>query len=106
MTRFLDRIASRIEHAEQLDHPSKVVAGVANKLLANRRVTELLSGTPIGHPLHPLLVTVPIGSWTSSLIFDLTGNREAADGLIGIGLVAALPTALAGASDWRHTSGA
>lgn len=106
MTRFLDRLAGRIEHAEQLDHPSKVISGVADKLLANRRVTELLSGTPIGHPLHPLLVTVPIGSWSSSMIFDLTGNEEAADGLIGIGVLAALPTALAGASDWRHTSGA
>src|SRR3712207_6412076 len=106
MTRFLDRLAGRIEHADQLDHPSKVVAGVADKLLANRRVTELLSGTLIGHPVHPLLVTIPIGSWTSSMIFDLTGDRSAADGLIGIGVLAALPTAVTGLSDWRHTSGA
>ncbi len=106
MTRFLDRLAGRIEHAEQLDQPSKVVASVADKLLANRRVTELLSGTPIGHPVHPLLVTIPIGSWTSSMIFDLTGDEKAADGLIGIGVLSALPTAVAGVNDWRYTSGA
>jgi nitrite reductase/ring-hydroxylating ferredoxin subunit/uncharacterized membrane protein len=106
MSRFLDRIAGRIEHAEQLDRPSDVVASVADKLLANRRVTELASGTPIGHPLHPLLVTIPLGSWTSSMIFDLTDDEEAADALIGIGLVAALPAAVAGISDWRHTKGA
>ena len=106
MSRFLDRIAGRIEHAEQLDHPSKVVAGVADKLLANRRVTELASGTPIGHPVHPLLVTIPIGSWTSSMIFDLTGDEKAADALIGIGVISALPTAVAGVNDWRYTSGA
>jgi nitrite reductase/ring-hydroxylating ferredoxin subunit/uncharacterized membrane protein len=106
MSRFLDRVAGRIEQAEQLDHPSDIVAGVADKLLASRRVTGLASGTPIGHPLHPLLVTIPLGSWTSSMIFDLTGDEEAADGLIGIGLLAALPTAVAGLNDWRHTSGA
>ena len=72
----MDRIAGRIERAEQLDPLSKVVAGVVDKVLASRRVTELASGTPIGHPLHPLLVTVPIGSWTSSMIFDLTGNED------------------------------
>jgi nitrite reductase/ring-hydroxylating ferredoxin subunit len=79
---------------------------VADKVLASRRVTELASGTPIGHPLHPLLVTIPIGSWTSSMIFDLTGDEKAADALIGIGVVSALPTAVAGVNDWRYTSGA
>jgi nitrite reductase/ring-hydroxylating ferredoxin subunit/uncharacterized membrane protein len=106
MSRLLDRIAGRIERAEQLDRPSEVVASVAHKLLANRRVTEVASGTPIGHPLHPLLVTIPLGSWTTSMIFDFTGNEEAADALIGIGVVAALPTAVAGISDWRYTKGA
>jgi len=28
----------------------------------------LLAG-PYGHPLHPLLVTVPIGAWLGSLVF-------------------------------------
>src|SRR4051812_28654874 len=106
LSRFLDRIAGRIEHAEQLDQLSQAIAGIVDKVLANRRVTELASGTPIGHPVHPLLVTIPIGSWTSSMIFDLTGDEEAADALIGIGLVSALPTALTGLNDWRHTSGA
>ena len=105
-SRFLDRIAGSIEHAEQLDHPSEVIAGVVDKVLANRRVTELASGTPIGHPVHPLLVTIPLGSWSSSMIFDLTGDEGAADALIGIGLVAALPAAVTGLNDWRHTSGA
>jgi nitrite reductase/ring-hydroxylating ferredoxin subunit/uncharacterized membrane protein len=103
---LLDRIAGRIERAEQLDSVSKVLASVADKLLASRRVTELASGTPIGHPVHPLLVTIPIGSWTSSMIFDLTRDEEAADALIGIGVISALPTAVTGVNDWRYTSGA
>jgi nitrite reductase/ring-hydroxylating ferredoxin subunit/uncharacterized membrane protein len=105
MSRFLDRIAGRIEHAEQLDHPSEVIAGVVDKVLASRPVTDLASGTPIGHPAHPLLVTIPLGSWSSSMIFDLTGDEEAADALIGIGLLSAAPAALTGLNDWRHTSG-
>jgi nitrite reductase/ring-hydroxylating ferredoxin subunit/uncharacterized membrane protein len=105
LSRFLERIADRIERAEQLDPASEVLADAADKVLGNRRVTDLASGTPIGHPLHPLLVTIPLGSWTASMIFDLTGDEDAADGLIGIGLVSALPAALAGWSDWRHTSG-
>ena len=106
LSRFLDRIADRIEHAQQLDRPSRLLASLTDKVLANRRVTELASGTPIGHPVHPLLVTIPLGSWTSSVVFDLTGDEDAADGLIGIGLLAALPAAVAGWNDWRHTSGA
>ena len=61
---------------------------------------------PIGHPLHPLLVTVPIGAWSSSVVFDLTGDKDAAAALVGLGVLTALPTAVAGLNDWRHTSGA
>ena len=105
LSRFLERIADRIERADQLDQPSQLIADVVDKALANDRVTDLASGTPIGHPVHPLLVTIPLGSWSSSMIFDLTGDEDAADALIGIGLLSALPTAITGLSDWRHTSG-
>jgi nitrite reductase/ring-hydroxylating ferredoxin subunit/uncharacterized membrane protein len=105
LSRFLERIADRIERADQLDQPSEQIAGVVDKVLANDRVTDLASGTPIGHPVHPLLVTLPLGSWSSSMIFDLTGDEDAADALIGIGLLSALPTAITGLNDWRHTSG-
>jgi nitrite reductase/ring-hydroxylating ferredoxin subunit/uncharacterized membrane protein len=105
LSRFLERIADRIERADQLDQPSQLIADVVDKALANDRVTDLASGTPIGHPVHPLLVTIPLGSWSSSMIFDLTGDEDAADALIGIGLLSTLPTAITGLSDWRHTSG-
>lgn len=28
---------------------------------------------PYGHPFHPILVTIPIGTWTASAIFDIIG---------------------------------
>lgn len=104
--RFLDTTADRIERADALDGVAEAVAGIADTALSPSRLTDLLSGTPIGHPLHPLLVTVPIGAWTSSLLLDVLGRDDAADILIALGVVSAVPTAAAGLSDWRHTTGA
>lgn len=36
-------------------------------------VSAALAG-PYGHPFHPILVTVPIGAWVASLVFDI-GSR-------------------------------
>jgi len=106
LNKTLDAAATRIERAEGLDALADPVAEVTDKVLSPKWLTDLLSGTPIGHPVHPLLVTIPIGSWTSSLFLDLTGQEEAADALVGLGLLSAIPTAVAGLSDWRHTNGA
>ena len=37
---------------------------------AKQPVSRLLAG-PYGHPFHPILVTIPIGAWVSSLVFDI-----------------------------------
>jgi uncharacterized membrane protein len=62
---------------------------------------------PYGHPFHPLLVTLPIGAWVSSLIFDIVaraGNDETvfsrgAYWLIGIGIIGAAVAAIFGLMD-------
>lgn len=62
---------------------------------------------PYGHPFHPLLVTLPIGAWVCSLIFDIVaraGNDETvfsrgAYWLIGIGIIGAAVAALFGLMD-------
>lgn len=67
---------------------------------------DALSGRWLGHPLHPMLTDVPIGAWTSSLLLDALGGRQsrgAADRLIAIGIVAAVPTAASGIADWGDT---
>jgi uncharacterized membrane protein len=71
---------------------------------------------PYGHPFHPILVTVPIGAFICSLLFDIftrtraEGRTFLVDGaywLIGIGIVAALLAAVFGLLDLltipRHT---
>ncbi|NIH79093.1 DUF2231 domain-containing protein [Amycolatopsis viridis] len=73
---------------------------------AKRPVSAALAG-PYGHPFHPILVTVPIGAWVSSLVFDI-GSRIVADPgflargslwLVAIGVVGALAAALVGTLD-------
>ncbi|MFI9341154.1 Rieske 2Fe-2S domain-containing protein [Streptomyces sp. NPDC052773] len=64
---------------------------------------DVLHGRWLGHPVHPLLVQVPIGSWLSAAVLDLGPGRSREAGLlIGVGLAAAAPAALAGAVDWAE----
>ncbi|MBF6217699.1 DUF2231 domain-containing protein [Nocardia abscessus] len=71
-----------------------------------RPVSAVLAG-PYGHPFHPILVTVPIGAWVASLVFDLA-SRFADDPeflvkgsvwLIAIGVLGALAAATIGFLD-------
>ena len=59
----------------------------------------------LGHPLHPVLTDVTIGCWTSALVLDLVGGRSgarAAQRLIGLGILSAVPTVASGAADWSR----
>lgn len=101
----LDEAVDRLERASWLDRAGEVVSSQVRKLVPPGPVEDLLSGTPLGHPVHPLLVTVPIGAWTSATALDLCGgDRGTTRALVGLGIVAAVPTAAAGASDWLSTA--
>jgi len=102
---ILDEAVDRLERASWLDRAGEVVSAQVRKLVPPGPVEDLLSGTPLGHPAHPLLVTVPIGAWTSATVLDFVGgNRGTTRTLVGLGIVAAVPTAAAGASDWLSTA--
>ncbi|MDT4914905.1 MAG: hypothetical protein QOC66_4033 [Pseudonocardiales bacterium] len=103
--RPLETMVERIEELSVLDRPAEMLSEVVRKAIPQGPVEDALSGTPIGHPLHPVLVTVPIGAWTSSLAFDVLGDDKAARRLIALGCLGALPTAASGASDWMSTQG-
>jgi nitrite reductase/ring-hydroxylating ferredoxin subunit/uncharacterized membrane protein len=70
-----------------------------------RNVKTFLNGTWLGHPLHPVLTDIPIGAWTTALALDVMGFRKAADAAVGMGILGAVPTALAGLADWHDTQG-
>lgn len=74
---------------------------------AKEPVSAALAG-PYGHPFHPMLVTVPIGAWVSSLVFDVAARfvddrapfDDGARWLIAIGVVGALAAAAVGFLDF------
>jgi nitrite reductase/ring-hydroxylating ferredoxin subunit len=95
-----------VEGAEVLDGPAKAVGKKLRGIFQPGIVRDALSGTWLGHALHPLLTDVVVGTWTSAVLVDLTGGGDddgAAERLIGIGLAAAVPTALSGAMDWSDS---
>lgn len=101
-------LSTPIERMRSLDPVAEAIGGATAGLLPAGRVKDLLSGTILGHPLHPLLTDVVIGSWTSAAILDVLGGTEARAAsrrLVGVGILAAVPTALAGLSDWGDTVG-
>jgi nitrite reductase/ring-hydroxylating ferredoxin subunit/uncharacterized membrane protein len=89
-----------------LDPVGKALGKAARETFKPRRLKELLSGSWLGHPLHPVLTDVTIGSFTSAVLLDWVGGREsrpASQRLIGIGLLSAAPVVASGASDWGDT---
>jgi uncharacterized membrane protein len=102
----MPRLVERLEQTRSLDPLAGSLATILNRALPDGSPRRLLEGRWLGHALHPVLSDVPIGSWTSSVILDLFGGATAqsgADLLIGVGVAAALPTAISGWTDWSRT---
>src|SRR5690625_4712151 len=56
-------------------------------------IRNVLHGSFLGHPLHPMVTDVPLGAWTTAFVLDTAdvafGKRElgpGADAAIGLGL--------------------
>jgi len=103
----LHHLAERVGAATSLDGPAEAVAGWIRGIVPRGPVKDALSGTPLGHALHPLLTDLPIGTWTSATLLDVVGGRAArpaAERLIATGILAAVPTAASGLNDWADTT--
>src|SRR5579859_5697750 len=95
------QLLSRLERDSRLDQA--VAAGQrAARLIRPGKVRDGLHGVWLGHPLHPVLVQVPVGAWLSASIVDLLGDDRSARRLTAAGLAAAVPAAVAGAADWSE----
>jgi nitrite reductase/ring-hydroxylating ferredoxin subunit len=101
-------VIRRLERAQALDSFAKPLTAAVGRAVRPRVVRNLLSGTDLGHPLHPMLTDVPIGAWTMSGLLDTVGGptaERAADLLVATGVLAAVPTAASGLNDWSDTYG-
>lgn len=104
----LDAVVKAIEDFSALDRVGSALAGAVGKAVQPRPVRNLLSGTAIGHPLHPVLTDLPLGAWSMASLLDLVGGKAsepAADLLVAVGIATAVPTAAAGLNDWSDTQG-
>ncbi|MHA6797166.1 DUF2231 domain-containing protein [Pseudonocardia bannensis] len=94
------------ESLSQLDRPAGAVQDRLRRLLSRSRLDGLLRGDWLGHPVHPALVTVPIGAWSCSTVFDcIPGQQDTARRLIALGLAATPPAVLTGLADWSELDG-
>jgi len=115
-----DAAIGRIEAASGLDNASHQIETLLlarpTQLLGRpaQRVRDALHGVGYGHPLHPLLVTIPIGTWTLAAALDLLAmagavsakpaERTAATALKA-GALGAVVAAAAGLVDWQFLNG-
>ncbi|MFE5556655.1 DUF2231 domain-containing protein [Streptomyces sp. NPDC056544] len=98
-TRWLTAL-DRLERTTVADPAIRVLQrGIRTLPLGGMR--DLLRGRLLGHPLHPVLVQVPIGCWLSSAVLDVVpGTQRASKTLVTVGLAGIAPAAVAGWVDW------
>jgi len=75
-----------------------------------KKFKDVLHGTWFGHPVHPAVTDIPIGSWTSTMLLDLVWLAEenptlarAADITLIFGLLGAATSTITGLADWSET---
>lgn len=97
------QMMNRLEEARSLDPVSDRLQAAVQKAAKPQFLRDLLHGTWLGHPLHPVLVQMPVGSFVSAAILDLLpGKRRASTVLIAAGTAAVTPAVAAGLLDWSQ----
>jgi len=100
---WLDRPGYRLEHT--------LGFALAACGSAGERIGNLLHGTWLGHPLHPLVVALPTGAVATTVALDVaavlpghaSGLREASRVSLGVGIITSLAAATTGVNDWQYT---
>ena len=98
----IDEKVRSLGQAKQLDALADEVQRVLRPFFEPTRIKNALSGVWLGHRLHPMLTDVVTGALAGVTLLDILapGNRAAARRLLGVGMLAAVPTAAAGLNDW------
>jgi nitrite reductase/ring-hydroxylating ferredoxin subunit/uncharacterized membrane protein len=104
-------IVSSIANARALDTVADVIQPPIRRARdANPSVKSALSGSWIGHSLHPILTDIPIGAFTALAVLDasdlggIADVSAAADITLGLGIASAYAAIVTGWSDWSDTS--
>ncbi|MFF9482792.1 Rieske 2Fe-2S domain-containing protein [Streptomyces sp. NPDC014733] len=98
-------VVRSLDHVGQLTGLDLVATPLARLVRAFPlgRFRDIAHGLPLGHPLHPALVLLPLGSWLSAAALDtVPGTRRPARFLVGAGVLTAAPAAVTGWLDWAE----
>jgi uncharacterized membrane protein len=89
------------ESIDALDRVSAPLQERVNSLLDHGPAAGFLRGSWLGHPVHPMAVTVPVGAWTAAVALEtVMRDHNAARRLIGLGLAGAPFAVVTGWADW------
>ncbi|MFJ7280979.1 Rieske 2Fe-2S domain-containing protein [Kitasatospora sp. NPDC098663] len=96
------KLLDAVGACEELDAITEPLKHIVQSLPLGR-LRGVLHGRPLGHPLHPAVVQVPVGAWISAGVLDLVpGSERAARLLVAVGVVTAAPAAWTGWVDWAE----
>jgi uncharacterized membrane protein len=99
----VDRLWKSLESAASLDRLSDAVKRRLDPVVGQGKVRNVLGGRWLGHPIHPALVMLPLGAWSSAVILDVANNQSAAARrLVAVGTMAAPAAIVTGWSDWSN----
>lgn len=118
--KFGERVLEILGRQEWLDRPSyrfeHVLTFVYNALGgARNRVTNILHGVWLGHPVHPPLASLSTGSIATTVVLDVVSSLPGQSGsergeasrfarhALGFGILANVGAAVTGMTDWQHT---
>jgi uncharacterized membrane protein len=98
------KLLRRVEDLRAADGVAESIGLAVRRVLRGKPgIDRVLRGSWLGHPVHPVAVTVPIGAWVCAAVLDLTpGNRDAARKLVAIGLAATAPAVALGLADYTE----
>ncbi|MEU2347121.1 Rieske 2Fe-2S domain-containing protein [Modestobacter sp. NPDC049651] len=97
------RVLDRLQDVAAFDKGIDSARDAVGKVLRPQAFRDVLHGTWLGHPLHPVLAMVPVGTWLSAGLLDaIPPARPAATALITTGVIGSVPAAMAGAADWSE----
>ena len=111
-TETMLEVISRRNWLDQVSEKLQPAVARALESSGGQPLKDFLHGVWLGHPLHPVLTDVPLGSWTAALMLDaldeISGNDgfgRGADAAVALGLVGAVAAAMTGMADWQHLDG-
>jgi hypothetical protein len=93
----------RLEQSTALDRPVQAVEPTVQAVFGTGVRASVLRGEWLGHAVHPVLTDVVLGTWTSATLLDLLAGPDSAASaqrLVGVGLLAAVPTFWTGWAEW------